>query len=209
MARYTGPACKLCRREGMKLVLKGDKCATPKCPIERRNFPPGSHSRARQRKPTEFGLQLREKQKARRIYGILEKQFRRHFEQAESLPGVTGDNLLRLLELRLDNVVFRLGLADSRNQARQIVRHGHVEVNGRKTNIPSFIARPGDRIAVRGNSRGLEYFKALAASLGRGGVPDWLDLDARAMVGRVVAPPTREQIDTRLSEQLIVEHYSR
>ncbi len=209
MARYTGPVCRICRREGQKLFLKGERCLGPKCGIERRRYAPGQHGQARGRKPSEFGLQLREKQKCRRTYGVLERQFRKHFTVASRMPGVTGENLLRVLELRLDNLVYRLGLADSRPQARQIVRHGHIMVNGRKTNIPSFIAKVGDVITVRPQSRDREYFQARAQIVGSRIIPDWLILDAPTLTGRVVSVPRRDQIDTRLSEQLIVEYYSR
>lgn len=209
MARYTGPVCRICRREGQKLFLKGERCLGPKCAIERRRYAPGQHGQARGRKPSEYGLQLREKQKCRRTYGVLERQFRKHFTTAARMPGVTGENLLRVLELRLDNVVYRLGLADSRAQARQIVRHGHIVVNGRKTNIPSFIAKVGDTITVRPQSRDTEYFQARAQIVGTRQAPDWLTMDAPTLTGRVVSAPRRDQIDTRLSEQLIVEFYSR
>ncbi len=209
MARYTGPVCRICRREGQKLYLKGERCLGPKCGIERRRYAPGQHGQARGRKPSEYGLQLREKQKARRTYGVLERQFRKHFGEAAKLPGATGENLLRVLELRLDNVIYRLGFADSRPQARQIVRHGHFKVNGSKTNIPSFRVKVGDVIAVKEQSRGREYFQARAQIIGTRQQPDWLLLDVPALTARVVGTPRREQIDTRLSEQLIVEYYSR
>ena len=210
MARYTGPVCKLCRREGMKLFLKGEKCFTPKCPIERRNYPPGHLGAGRRRgKMSDFGLQLREKQKARRYYGVLERQFRRHFEQAERMPGATGENLLRVLEMRLDNLVYRLGFADSRPQGRQLVRHGHFTVNGQKVDIPSYNCKPGDVIAVRGEHRNNEYFKVVAETIARKDIPTWLQLDARSLSGRVVTLPARTDLDVNLSEQLIVEFYSR
>ena len=209
MARYTGPVCRLCRREGQKLFLKGERCLGPKCAIERRRYAPGQHGQARSRKPSEYGLQLREKQKARRTYGVLERQFRKHFADAAKLPGVTGENLLRVLELRLDNLIYRLGFADSRAQARQIVRHGHFMVNGRKTNIPSFRAKVGDVVTVRPQSKDREYFQVRAQILGTRQVPDWLVIDVPSQTARVVSVPRREQIDTRLSEQLIVEFYSR
>src|SRR5688500_3042074 len=167
MARYTGPVCKLCRREGMKLFLKGERCFTPKCAIERRNQPPGPHSMRRGRKVSDFGLQLREKQKARRLYGVLERQFRRHFEAAERLPGLTGENLLQVLEMRLDNVVYRMGYADSRAQARQIVRHGHIDVNGHKLDIPSYACKPGDQISLRQSSRETGYVQMLQPEMRR------------------------------------------
>ena len=213
MARYTGPVCKLCRREGEKLFLKGQRCTSPKCPFERdRGYPPGEHGRLarfRRRRPSDYLLQLREKQKARRIYGVLERQFRRYFREAERRPGLTGQNLLVLLESRLDNVVYRLGFADSRAQARQLVQHGHFVVNGRRTNVPSYIVRAQDTIAVREGSRKRTYFKERAEELDEGAVTDWLSLDAGTMVARVLKQPAPEDIDSPLNEQLIVEYYSR
>ncbi|HEX5503514.1 MAG TPA: 30S ribosomal protein S4 [Thermomicrobiales bacterium] len=209
MARYTGPVCRICRREGVKLFLKGERCLGPKCGVERRRYAPGQHGQRRGRKPSEYGLQLREKQKARRTYGVLERQFHKHFTEAARMPGMTGENLLRVLELRLDNVVYRLGFADSRAQARQLVRHGHFMVNGRKTNIPSFRVRIGQTISVRPQSAGLEYFKIRTEILPTRDVPDWLSMDTATQTARVVNLPSRDQIDTRLSEQLIVEYYSR
>jgi len=194
----------------MKLFLKGEKCFTPKCPIERRNYPPGHVGAGRRRgKTSDYGVQLREKQKARRYYGVLERQFRRHFEQAERMPGATGENLLRVLEMRLDNLVYRLGFADSRPQGRQLVCHGHITVNGQKLDIPSYIAKPGDVIAVRDTHRNNEFFKVVAETLARKDIPTWLQLDARNMSGRVVTLPVRTDLDVNLSEQLIVEFYSR
>jgi small subunit ribosomal protein S4 len=214
MARYTGPVCRICRREGLKLYLKGDRCLSPKCPIVQRqpmrNFPPGQHGQKRTRRPSEYGLQLREKQKSRKMYGVLEGQFRRHFVEAERRGGVTGENLLQILEMRLDNVVYRLGFADSRKQARQIVRHGHFTVNGRKTNIPSFIVKPEDLIAVRTQSREREYFKIVAETIGSKQTPDWLTREVENLNGRVVSAPTRDQIEIPpVNEQLVVEFYSR
>jgi small subunit ribosomal protein S4 len=213
MARYTGPVCKICRREGEKLFLKGQRCFSPKCPFERdRGYPPGEHgrmSRFRRRRTSDYLRQLREKQKARRIYGVLERQFRRYFREAERRTGLTGENLLILLESRLDNVVYRLGFADSRAQARQLVQHGHFVVNGRRTNIPSYIVRPQDTIAVREASRKRTYFKERAQQLDEGAVLDWLSLDAGTMTARVLNSPAREDIAVRLEEQLIVEYYSR
>jgi small subunit ribosomal protein S4 len=208
MARYTGPVCKICRRHGMKLFLKGERCFGPKCAIERRNYPPGIHGQ-RRRKMSEFGAQLREKQKARAIYGVLERQFSKHFVEAERRPGVTGENLLQLLETRLDNVVYRLGFADSRKQARQIVRHGHITLGGRKTDIPSALVKVGDVIAVHATSRGSEYFKMVQDTLTRKSVPNWLSLDIAELSGRVLSLPTRDEVDSNVSEQLVVEHYSR
>lgn len=210
MARYIGPVCRICRRQGMKLFLKGERCFGPKCAIERRNYPPGEHGSARtRRKLTEYGAQLKEKQKARAIYGILERQFRKHFEEAERRPGITGENLLQILESRLDNVVFRLGFAESRKQARQLVRHGHFSLNGRKTDIPSALVRPGSVVAVLPKSRENEYFRAVREMLPRKSVPNWLQLDVDQMSGRVLALPSRQEIDTSINEALIVEHYSR
>ena len=208
MARYTGPVCRICRRAGMKLFLKGERCFGPKCAIERRNAPPGDHGQ-RRRKQSEYGLQLREKQKARAIYGVLEAQFRKHFEEAERRPGVTGENLLRLLETRLDNVVYRLGFADSRKQARQLVRHGHFFLNGRRTDIPSALVKANDVIEVAPGSRENEYFKMVRERLAKKSVSRWLDLDAAALRGRVLTLPGREDIDTSINEQLVVEFYSR
>ena len=213
MARYTGPVCKLCRREGEKLFLKGQRCYSPKCPFERdRGYPPGEHGRLarfRRRRSSDYLRQLREKQKARRIYGVLERQFRRYFREAERRSGLTGENLLIVLESRLDNVVYRLGFADSRAQARQLVQHGHFVVNGRRTNIPSYVVRPQDMIAVRDASRTKPYFKQRAEDLDDGAALNWLSLDAKAMTARVLQIPAREDIDTVLNEQLIVEYYSR
>jgi len=209
MARYTGPVCKLCRREGMKLFLKGDRCMSNKCAIERRNTRPGQHGGARQRKPSGYALQLREKQRVRRTYGILETQFRKHFAAAARRPGKTSENLLQILEMRLDNLVYRLGFADSRAQARQLVSHGHFAVNGRKVDIPSFIARPNDVIAVRERSKGLEYFKTRALMLAQKPVPGWLRLDSDSLSGRVLAVPGRAELELPFDEQLVVELYQR
>ena len=208
MARYTGPVCKLCRREGVKLFLKGDKCMT-KCTLERRNTRPGQHGGGRARKPSGYGLQLREKQKVRRTYGILERQFHKHFNAASRRPGKTSENLLQVLEMRLDNLVYRLGFADSRAQARQLVCHGHFAVNGRKTDIPSFIARPNDVIAVREKSKGSEYFKTRALLLSQKGISSWLSLDTDAMSGRVLSLPSRTELELPFDEQMVVELYQR
>ncbi len=209
MARYRGPVCRLCRREGMKLFLKGERCYKEKCAIERRNMPPGQHGAARRRKVRAYGLQLREKQKLRRIYGLLEGQFRRTFAEAARRKGVTGETLLQLLELRLDNVVCSLGFATSRAQARQIVRHGHITVNGRRVNVPSFSVRPGMEVAVAEGSRSNKLIaEALDFAQGRG-IPSWLEVDAEAMRGKVLEQPTREEIRIPIQEQLIVELYSR
>jgi len=208
MARYTGPVCKLCRREGVKLFLKGDKCIT-KCTLERRNTRPGQHGSGRARKASGYALQLREKQKVRRTYGILERQFHKHFDAAARRPGKTSENLLQILEMRLDNLVYRLGFADSRAQARQLVCHGHFAVNGRKTDIPSFIAKPNDVITVRERSKGLEYFKTRELLLAQKGVPSWLSLDITGMTGRVTSLPSRTDLELPFEEQKVVEFYQR
>jgi small subunit ribosomal protein S4 len=212
MARYRGPVCKLCRREGVKLMLKGERCMGPKCAIERRNYPPGQHGQGfRRRQLSDFGMQLREKQKARRIYSVLERQFRRHYAEAARKKGVTGENLLQILERRLDNVVYRLGFADSRRQARQLVNHGHFMLNGRKTDIPSALVKIGDAISVRPESRRRTYFKDLAESkiLAKKGVPNWLQLNPATMEASVRTLPVRQDLEISLNEQLIVELYSR
>lgn len=209
MARYRGPVCRLCRREGMKLFLKGERCYKEKCAIERRNQPPGQHGGARRRKPRAYGIQLREKQKLRRVYGVLEGQFRRTFDEANRRKGVTGENLLQLLELRLDNVVFSLGFATSRTQARQLLRHGHVLVDGRRVNVPSFRVKPGMEVSLREKSRKLvQVEEAVDFAQGRG-VPPWLELDAANLTGKVLEAPSREDIRFPIQEQLIVELYSR
>ncbi|MEW6063776.1 30S ribosomal protein S4 [Desulforamulus profundi] len=208
MARYTGPHCRLCRREGLKLYLKGDRCYTGKCAIDRRSYAPGQHGQGR-KKISEYGIQLRAKQKARRIYGVLEKPFRNYFERAERQPGVTGENLLRLLERRLDNVIYRLGLGASRVEARQLVRHGHFTVNGKKVNIPSFQVRVGDEIAVRDKSKNSPRVKELMERAADRTSPAWLEYDVQEAKARVVALPTRDQIDAPVEEHLIVELYSR
>jgi small subunit ribosomal protein S4 len=209
MARYIGPVCRLCRREGMKLFLKGERCYTEKCAIEKRNFAPGQHGKTRKSKMAGYGIQLREKQKVKRIYGVLEDQFRRYFEQAERTRGITGETLLQLLERRLDNGTYRLGFATSRPQARQLVRHGHFTVNGRKVDIPSFSVKPGDVVAVRQSSRkNVSIAHALEEVKGRG-VPEWLQFDAEGMSARVGSIPTRQQINLPVQEQLIVELYSK
>src|SRR5207253_6804947 len=193
MARYTGPVCRLCRRQGMKLFLKGERCFTPKCAVERRPTPPGAppSNVRRRRKESEYSLQLKEKQKARNIYGILERQFHKHFVIAERMPGVTGENLLRVLEMRLDNVVYRLGFADSRRQARQLVFHGHITLNNRRTDIPSAQVKMGDTIAVHASSSGNEYLKDVSETLSRKSVPRWPGPDSAALSGRTVDRPTR------------------
>jgi small subunit ribosomal protein S4 len=208
MSRYRGPVSKLCRREGMKLFLKGAKCYTKKCPFERRPNPPGQHP-IRRRKVSGYGIQLREKQKMRRIYSVHERQFKRYFDTAEHRPGVTGENLLRLLESRLDNVVYRMGFAASRAQARQLVAHGHFMINGRATTIPSHLVKEGDRVEVRPTSRKAEYFKNVLDALRGAQRPDWLSVDADKMTGSVTALPRRDQMPLELNEQLVVEFYSR
>jgi small subunit ribosomal protein S4 len=209
MARYNDSVCKLCRREGTKLFLKGERCLSDKCAIERRNFPPGQHGQGRQSKMQEYGRQLREKQKARRTYGVLERQFRRYYNQASRTPGVTGENILRMLESRLDNIVYRLGFAASRAGARQLVRHRHIEVNGRIVNIPSFQVTPGDVVAVQEKSRGMEAIHESLRHLGRSREMTWLDLDKSKLAGRMIDLPSREDIQIPLDEQLIVELYSK
>ena len=211
MARYTDAVCKLCRREGENLFLKGERCFGPKCAIERRNYPPGMHGQQNtyRRKTSDFGLQLREKQKARRIYGVLERQFRKYFEDAQRTPGLTGENLLQTLERRLDNVIYRLGFADSRAQARQLVNHGHVEVNGRRVDIPSALVSEGDVISVGDSSRKKTYFKDLEETIGTRSVPSRLSVDINQLSGTVTMLPERGEIETTVNEQLIVEYYSR
>jgi len=210
MARYTGPACRLCRRVGDKLVLKGDRCYTSKCALERRSVPPGYNATAKRRpRKSERGLQLLEKQKARYTYGLLERQFRKFFAEAERLPGVTGKDLLVLLERRLDNVVYRLGFAISRAQARQIVRHGHILVNGRKTNIPSYLVKPGDVIAWRESSRDSELFKMMSQTAGDVAIPSWLSLDKQKFTAKVLNLPAPEDIQAKFDVKSIVEYYSR
>ena len=209
MARYVGPVCRLCRREGMKLFLKGERCYTEKCAIEKRNFAPGQHGKTRKSKLAGYGVQLREKQKVKRIYGVLEDQFRRYFEQAERTRGITGETLLQLLERRLDNVVYRIGYATSRPQGRQLVRHGHFTVNGRKVDIPSYSLKPGDVVSVRESSRkNASILHAIEEVKGRG-VPEWLQADAEGMSAKIGSVPTREQINLPVQEQLIVELYSK
>jgi small subunit ribosomal protein S4 len=212
MAKYRGPVCKLCRREGEKLFLKGGRCFSPKCSFERRGYAPGQHgkgSQFRRRRESDFHRQLRAKQKARRVYGILERQFRRYYEVSLSRRGLTGLNLLQILESRLDNVIFRLGYADSRAQARLLVTHGHFSVNGRRTDVPSMLVSQGDVVSVRDGSLKRAYFKDLAAVAEDRTVPPWLNRDLKALSGSVVRLPERSEIDSNLQEQLIVEYYSR
>lgn len=212
MARYTGPSCKLCRREGEKLFLKGARCLSPKCALERRSYPPGMHGKGaqwRRRRESDYSRQLREKQKARRIYGVLERQFRRYFALAQHRQGLTGANLLIILESRLDNVVYRLGFADSRAQARQLVAHGHFDLNGRRNNVSSTLVKPGDVLSVHKESQRKTYFKGMDQQLDERQAPRWLSLDTAGLSGQVLHLPTREDIDASLKEQLIVEYYSR
>jgi small subunit ribosomal protein S4 len=208
MARYTDPVCRICRREGLKLFLKGSRCYTKKCAFERRSTPPGMNVQ-RRRKVSEFGLQLREKQKVRKSYSVLEKQFRNYFEKASTRKGMTGEALLRMLEMRLDNVVYRMGLASSRAQARQLVNHGHFAVNGRPTDIPSYGTKVGDRIEVRESRRGREFFKTAAETVKSAQIPEWVSVDAAKLSGTVLAEPAREQMPKEFNEQLVVEFYSR
>ena len=209
MARYTGPVCRLCRRYGDKLYLKGDRCMTPKCAFERRPAPPGQQKYARRRRVSDRALQLREKQRARFTYGIMERQFRRYYREAMRRAGVTGDTLIRLLEQRLDNVVFRLGFGDSRAQARQIVRHGHIMLNGRVTDIPSCAVKVGDEISWSAKGRGTELMKLVQGNLQGKEVPDWLGVDAASMTGRVIAQPDVTQVGAKFDPAVIVEFYSR
>lgn len=208
MARYTGPVCRLCRRENIKLFLKGDRCFTDKCAVERRAYAPGQHGQSRA-KISDYGVQLREKQKVRRIYGLLEKQFRLYYVEAARMKGVTGDNLLQLLERRLDNVVFRLGFGASRKEARILVGHCHFLVNGRSVNIPSFLVKPGDVVELRPKSRTSERFKELVAAMDRKGLAGWLELDKNNFTGKIVSMPSREDIALPVNESLIVELYSK
>jgi small subunit ribosomal protein S4 len=209
MARYNGPVCRLCRREGMKLFLKGERCYTDKCAIEKRNLPPGQHGKSRKAKLVGYGVQLREKQKVKRIYGVLENQFRRYFESAARHRGVTGVMLLQALETRLDNIVYRLGFATSRPQARQLVRHGHFLINGKKVDIPSYAVKMGDEVRVReASAKSAVVAHAIDEVKGRG-VPEWLQVDSANTLGRVLSIPTREQINLPVQEQLIVELYSK
>ena len=208
MARYTGADCRLCRREGIKLFLKGDRCYSDKCGVERRPYPPGQAGKKRPR-DSEYRVQLREKQRTKRMYGLLEKQFRTYYELANRQPGITGENLLRLLESRLDNAVYRLGFAKSRDEARQVVRHGHITVNGRRVDIPSYRVRPGDAIAVGPKSKDLLVIKTALIASEKIEVPGWLEVDIEKLQGKVLSLPTREQIDAPVREQLIVELYSK
>lgn len=206
--RYTGPVCRLCRREGVKLYLKGDKCYTDKCPVQRRAYPPGQHGQSR-KKLSEYGLQLRMKQRLRRIYGVSERQLENYYDDAARKRGITGEILLQTLEMRLDNVLYRFGVGASRPQARQLVMHGHVTVNGKKVDIPSYQVRVGDVIAVKESSRNLDVVKANAEAASGRALPDWLEFDLEKLEGSIKAVPAREQIDIPVEEHLIVEFYSR
>lgn len=212
MARYIGPVCRLCRREGEKLFLKGERCYTPKCAMERRAYPPGQHGRQTQwggNRESDYGKQLRAKQKARRVYGVLERQFRRYYKDALKRPGLTGENLLKILETRLDNVIYRMGFASSRAQARQMVSHGHFIVNGYRSNVPSMQIKPGDSIQLREGSRSKTLFKELVDIAETKNIPDWIKRDTKKLTGEITRLPERAEIDANLNEQLIVEYYSR
>lgn len=210
MARYRGPVCRLCRREGMKLFLKGERCHSEKCAIERRNFVPGQHGKDRKAKLVGYGLQLREKQKVRRIYGVLETQFRNTFEKAAHMKGITGENLLGSLERRLDSVIYRMGLATSRAQARQVVRHGHIQVGTRKVDIPSYVVKPGEEISVRESSKNNATILAARDATAHAPSPSWMDVDRDALKGRINSIPRRDELtQIPINEQLIVELYSK
>ena len=206
MAKYTGADCRLCRREGCKLFLKGERCLSSKCPIEKKAAVPGVHGQAR-KKATEYSLQLREKQKVKRAYGLLEKQFKKYYEIAENMKGIVGENMLSLLERRLDNVVYRLGIGSSRAESRQIVNHGHITVNGKRVNIPSYLVKVGDVISIKENKKEIEAFKALKDI--KVVLPKWLEFDSTALVGKVNALPQRDDIDLNIKEHLIIELYSK
>lgn len=212
MGKYRGSVCKLCRREGEKLFLKGARCFTPKCSFERRGYPPGQHGRVaqfRRRRESDYARQLRAKQKARRIYGVMERQFRRYYDESLKRRGLTGLNLLQILESRLDNVVYRMGYADSRAEARLLVTHGHFDVNGRRTDVPSMLLQPGDEVVVRKGSRNRPYFKQLRSLAEERTAPDWVSRDVKNLSGTVTRLPERMEIDGNMNEQLIVEYYSR
>lgn len=209
MGRYTQSVCRQCRREGEKLFLKGDRCYSEKCAIQRRAYIPGQHGKARRQKPSEYAVQLREKQKTKRIYGVMEKQFRNYFKKADRQKGITGENLLVLLERRFDNVVFRLGLAASRKEARQLINHGHFQLNGKKADIPSMLLKSGDLIEVSEKSRDSNKYQEIKAQAAYKTPPEWLEVDVENFAGKVLATPYREQIDTSVNEQLIIELYSR
>ncbi len=210
MARYRGPVCRLCRREGMKLFLKGERCHSEKCAIERRNFVPGQHGKDRKAKLVGYGLQLREKQKVRRIYGVLEAQFRNTFEKAAKMKGITGENLLGTLERRLDSVLYRMGLATSRSQARQVVRHGHILINGHKVDIPSYVVKPGEEITVKESSKNNSSILAARDATAHAPSPSWMEVDRENLKGRIISNPRRDEMtQIPLNEQLIVELYSK
>ena len=209
MGRYTDSICRQCRREGEKLFLKGDRCYSEKCAIEKRAYVPGQHGQGRRSKPTEYGIQLREKQKTKRIYGLMEKQFRNYFRKADRQQGITGANLLILLERRFDNVVYRLGFAASRKEARQLVNHGHFTINGKRADIPSMLLREDDVVQVKEGSKNSAKFQEIKEQAAYKTPPEWLSVDVDNLIGKVLAKPTREQIDTAVNEQLIVELYSR
>ncbi len=209
MGRYTDSICRQCRREGEKLFLKGDRCYSEKCAVEKRAYVPGQHGQGRRSKPTEYGIQLREKQKTKRIYGLMEKQFRNYFRKADRQQGITGANLLILLERRFDNVVYRLGFAASRKEARQLVNHGHFTINGKRADIPSMLLREGDVVQVKEGSKNSAKFQEIKEQAAYKTPPEWLSVDVDNLIGKVLAKPTREQIDTAVNEQLIVELYSR
>ncbi len=209
MARYTGPVCRLCRRAGEKLFLKGERCLTPKCAIEKRSNPPGQHGASRRRRVSEHGMQLKEKKRARSIYGVLERQFYSYYEEASRKSGVTGEHLLQFLERRLDNVVYRLGFAESRAQARQAIRHRHMTVNGRRVDIPSFRVKEGDVIGWTERARNTELYKIIVADLRRKPLPKWLSLDAEAVTGKVEALPEPSEMDVKVDDRMIVEFYAR
>ncbi len=208
MARYAGPACRVCRRQGDKLMLKGAKCFTPKCPVEKRHSSPGQHTGAR-RKVSEYSLQLKEKQRVRYIYGVLERQFKKHYSEAERRPGLTGENLLQILEMRLDNVVYRLGFADSRRQARQLVLHGHLTVNGHVVDVPSYQVKVGSAISWKEGSSKLVLYQAVVKDIASKTIPSWLGLERDTLSGRVLAAPARSDIDSTIDERLVVAFYSR
>ena len=209
MARYTGPACRLCRREGTKLFLKGERCLTDKCPVTRRGTAPGQHGAAQSKKQREYFMQLREKQKAKRYYGVQEKQFKKYYVAADKKEGITGENLLSLLERRFDNVVYRMGLASSRKEARQLVRHAHFTLNGKKADIPSIILKTGDVVALKDKSRSSEKIKGLMENMANINAPKWLELNVEAASAKVIAIPARDDVDFDFNEQLIVEFYSK
>ncbi|MFA4836603.1 MAG: 30S ribosomal protein S4 [Dehalococcoidia bacterium] len=209
MAHYTGPSCRLCRRQGEKMMLKGERCSTPKCALERRQSPPGHRKRTRPRKMSEYGIRLVEKQKAKQIYGVLERQMRRHFKAAAMAPGRTGERMLQILEMRLDNAVYRLGYAESRPQARQLVLHGFITLNGRKTDIPSCLVKPGDAIAWKAGKDKRVPYQAALQNIGSKTIPAWLSVDNQTLVAKVLTEPSKEDIGVTINERLIVEYYSR